>query len=92
MSTEMDKCKNVHLMKLFGKTGVLIGMFFLFCSQDEVSNDPRRLRAVLGLDETNDEMASGNVSFSETKPLIRLLCKLVPCSITGHVCVKSISQ
>lgn len=31
------------------RTGVLIGMFFLFCSQDEVSNDPRRLRAVLGL-------------------------------------------
>lgn len=57
--------KNVHLMKLFGWTGVLIGMFFLFCSQDEVSNDPRQLRAVLGLDETNDEMASGNVSFSE---------------------------
>jgi len=51
-------------MKLFGRTGVLIGMFFLFCSQDEVSNNPRRLRAVLGLDETNDEMASGNVSFS----------------------------
>ncbi|EZA52219.1 hypothetical protein X777_08732 [Ooceraea biroi] len=23
----------------------LIGMLFLFCSQDEVSNDPRRLRA-----------------------------------------------
>jgi len=55
----------MYLMKLFGGTGVLISMFFLFCSQDEVSSNPRRLRAVLELDETNDETTSENVSFSE---------------------------
>lgn len=78
-------------MKLYTeKARVLIGVSFLFCSQDEVSNDPRRLRAVLELDETNDEMASGNVSFSETKLLLRLLCKLA--RSLAHVCIKSISQ
>lgn len=82
----------MYLMKLYERTGVLIGVFFLFCSQDEVSSNPRRLRAVFELDETNDEMASENVSFSERNHYYAYCVSLLCALDRWHVYINSISQ